>query len=355
MNRDPLGLWPASLFQGLSSGRLPQVGAPDETNPDLCNFHYGCERSANEGHFNAHAIYRIGKLSPASRCPLLQIVMPKSLKNIVMDMRSLEAFPKVATSVLSIANQPGVIPADVIEVVQTDAGITGKVLKLCNSAYYGFQREVGSLQEAGNMLGTDTLVNLVLTSSANKFFRSAGNVAPKRQEELWTSSITQALASRLIAKKFGYENPDRAYTAGLMQNIGTIVMDRFYTDELGHVLAEVQAGSSALAAERAVLGIHHAEIGARLATKWELPESLTDTIRFHHDPGNATIDPELACTVHLAETMMDIHTDADGTVVAPHEVCQAAFDLTGLTPEDFEVLQIELQAELIKAQALFSA
>ncbi len=281
--------------------------------------------------------------------------MPKSLKNIVMDMRSLEAFPKVATSVLSIANQPGVVPADVIEVVQTDAGITGKVLKLCNSAYYGFQREVGSLQEAGNMLGTDTLVNLVLTSSANKYFRSAGSVAPQRQEKLWTSSITQALASRLIAQKSGYEKPDRAYTVGLMQNIGTIVMDRFYTDELGHVIAEVEAGRSALAAERAVLGIHHAEIGARLATKWELPNSLTDTIRFHHDPANATVDPQLASTVHLAETMLGVHGQDEPASPAAHEVCEAAFELTGLCPDDFEVLQELLAEELHKAQDLFTA
>lgn len=296
--------------------------------------------------------------NPVIRTPcktLLNLSMPKSLKNIVMDMRSLEAFPKVATSVLSVANQPGVIPADVIEIVQTDAGITGKVLKLCNSAYYGFQREVGSLQEAGNMLGTDTLVNLVLTSSANKFFRSAGQVAPDRQEELWTNSITQALASRLIAKRFGYENPDRAYTTGLMQNIGTIVMDRFYNDELGHVMAEVQAGRSTIAAERAILGIHHAEIGARLATKWELPESLTDTIRFHHDPGNATVDRLLACTVHLAETMMQIPNEDGSPVNMAHEVSEAAFELTGLTPEDFVLLREELDVELKKAQALFTA
>ncbi len=281
--------------------------------------------------------------------------MPKSLKNIVMDMRSLEAFPKVATSVLSVANQPGVIPADVIDIVQTDAGITGKVLKLCNSAYYGFQREVGSLQEAGNMLGTDTLVNLVLTSSANKFFRNAGQVAPHRQEELWSSSITQALASRLIAQRFGYENPDRAYTTGLMQNIGTIVMDRFYNDELGHVKAEIQAGRSTIAAERAILGIHHAEIGARLATKWELPESLTDTIRFHHDPGSATVDRQLASTVHLAETMLQPLDENGEPKEMAHEVCEAAFELTGLCREDFEDLRVQLEAELKKAQDLFTA
>jgi HD-like signal output (HDOD) protein len=100
-----------------------------------------------------------------------------------------------------------------------------------------------------------------------------------------------------------------------------------------------------------VLGIHHAEVGARLATKWELPESLTDTIRFHHDPAGATVDPQLTSTVHLAETMLGVHGEED----LNYEVCQAAFELTGLGPDDFERLGMQLEAELTKAQALFSA
>ncbi len=277
----------------------------------------------------------------------------QNLKDIILEMRSLEPFPQVASAVLQLAGRSGVQPSEVIEVVQTDPGITGKVLKLCNSAYYGFQREVGSLREAGNMLGVDTLVNLVLTSSANKYFRDYGGAPQKVREALWTRSITQALASRLIATQQGYENPDRAYTAGLMQNIGQIVLDRFYAGESTRVEAEVACGRSVLQAERVVLGINHAEVGARLSTEWNLPSFLVDTIRHHHEPEKATIDPLLTSTVHLAETVLDLEP-ADKALRLPFEVSEAALELTGLDPADFESIQMQLELEMQRAQEMLA-
>ncbi|MCB9907104.1 MAG: HDOD domain-containing protein [Planctomycetes bacterium] len=275
------------------------------------------------------------------------------LKQIILDMRSLEPFPKVATAVLALASKPGVVPSDLIEVVQTDPGITAKVLRLCNSAYYGFQREVGSLYEAGNMLGLDTLVNLVLTSSASRYFRNYGGAGADRREDLWNRSITQALASRLIAQQYGYANPDRAYTVGLLQNIGEIVLDRFYEAEFRRVQAEVATGRSALQAELVVLGIHHAEIGARLTNEWNLPHYLVDTIRYHHSPQSATADPVLASTVHLAETMLDLGNPEIPRV--PHEVSVAALELTGLHPSDFDAIHLSLDREIKRATELIAA
>ena len=89
------------------------------------------------------------------------------LKDIVQDLRSLEPFPSVATRVLELASDEEVVPSELIEIIQLDPGLTAKVLRLCNSALYGFQREISTLQEAGNLLGVRALVNLVLTSSAN--------------------------------------------------------------------------------------------------------------------------------------------------------------------------------------------
>lgn len=274
--------------------------------------------------------------------------MPSQLKDIVLDMRSLEPFPKVAAAVLTLAGRPGVIPAEVIEVVQTDPGITAKVLKLCNSAYYGFQREIGSLQEAGNMLGVDALVNLVITSTANRYFRDLGSSKASVRDALWERSITQALASREIATRYGYESPDRAYTVGLLQNIGEIVLDRFYQADYHRVRAEVECGRSPLEAERAILGIHHAEIGARLSSEWKLPSFIVDTIRYHHSPTDAQVDPLLTSTVHLAETLLPL--DRDGLLRVPHEVSIAAMELTGLEPADIDGIQAGLAAELQKAQ-----
>ena len=127
--------------------------------------------------------------------------MQGTLKDIVSEIRSLEPFPGVALKVLELSGQKDVVPNELISIIQTDAGLTGKVLKLCNSAYYGFQREIASLQEAGNLLGVQTLVNLVLTSSTNRYFRDYGGAEDDASERLWRNSVATAIAARMIASR----------------------------------------------------------------------------------------------------------------------------------------------------------
>jgi HD-like signal output (HDOD) protein len=153
----------------------------------------------------------------------------------MFEMRSLEPFPGVAARVLEVAGRTEVVPSELIELVQTDPGITSKVLKLCNSAYYGFQREIASLHEAGNLLGVTTLVNLVLTSSAGKYFRDYGSAKNRSMEARWEQCVSNAIGARLIAKRHGKVDPDRAYTAGLLENIGHLVLDRFLDEAIEEI------------------------------------------------------------------------------------------------------------------------
>lgn len=285
--------------------------------------------------------------------------MSKHLREIVSTIKSLEPFPHVATRVLGLASQPQVIPDELIQLIQTDPGITGKVLKLSNSSFYGFQREIASVREAGNLLGVTTLVNLVLTSCAGKYFRNYGQNTTQDGAEgegsLWKRCMTIALASRIIAMRHNRVDPERAYTAGLLLNIGSIVLDRFYHDGTDAVSKEVSRGRPRIDAERRVLGVHHAEIGARLSTKWDLPPLMVDTIRFHHTPEKANLDPVLASTVHLAETVCAAHIAGDDAGALSYEVSQAAYELTGLSEDDFDSIESALDAEIERAADLFEA
>ena len=113
------------------------------------------------------------------------------------------------------------------------------------------------------------------------------------------------------------------------------------------------SGSSLLDAEKKVLGMHHAEIGARLTTRWSLPEVLVDVIRHHHQPELATEDAELAATIHLAEILtQEVQQgaeDADPNALL-YEVSEAACDLTGLGMSDLQDLVSLLSSELVKAR-----
>ena len=126
--------------------------------------------------------------------------MAQALYNVLEEIKSLEPLPQVAMRVLELSNHEDVVPGDIVAVIQTDAAITAKVLKLCNSAYYGFQREIATLTEAEVLIGVTPLANLVLTSCAGRYFRDYGHGDPHAAERLWEGSVATALAASRIAR-----------------------------------------------------------------------------------------------------------------------------------------------------------
>lgn len=276
----------------------------------------------------------------------------QTLHSILEDVKSLEPLPQVALRVMAISEQDDLVPADLVRVIQTDAGLTAKVLKLANSAYYGFRREIASLGEAGNLLGTNTLISLVLTSCAARYFRCYGAQGGTQAERLWERSLSTALASGLVASPRGSVERERAYTAGLLENVGHLVMARFLPDAEADLASAVAAGATRLEAEERVLGIHHAEIGARLAERWDFPELLVDAIRHHHEPSEAEIDPLLVSCAHLGEVIAQRLEERAGFAPAAYELAGSALHLTGIALQELDTLEVCVRAELERARDL---
>ncbi len=274
---------------------------------------------------------------------------------ILAEIKSLEPFPQVAMRVLQLSQSDDVLPREIIRVVETDPGITAKVLKLCNSAYYGFKRDVGSLFEAGNMLGVRTLVDLVITSSASRYFRNYGESKSDSSTDLWRRSITNAWAAQLLAETSGGVDKSRAYTLGLLQDIGHVVAERFVSARWEDIRGRVGEGANLLQAEAEVLGIDHAEIGARLASRWDLPEGLVDCIRWHHEPEQATVDPDLAWYAHLADAVTSTFfkaedADAEGVQEPTYALDPSAYASTGIEAAALGSIEEQLRASLEQAQ-----
>ena len=281
--------------------------------------------------------------------------MAAHIQHILADIKSLEPLPKVAMRVVEIASHDDVIPRDLVGVIETDAAVTAKVLKLCNSAYYGFKREIGSLPEAANLIGVTTLVNLVLTSCSGRYFRDYGQVDQTTSLRLWEESVVDAIASSLIARIDGKVDKNRAYTCGLLQNVGHLVMARHARATSLLVQAEVARGTGLLEAEAAILGLHHAEIGARLAEKWNFPDSLVDTIRHHHTPELATVDRRLASVTHLGEVVTHAFLRGNTLDENPYGLCEPAFEQAGIERASFDKLSDVLARELDKAREFLQA
>ncbi|MFT5050116.1 MAG: putative nucleotidyltransferase with HDIG domain [Chlamydiales bacterium] len=251
---------------------------------------------------------------------------------------------------MQVAGRADVMPSELVDVVQTDPGLTAKVLKAANSAYYGFREEIASLQDSGTRLGVNVLTNLIVTTCGGRYFRDYGQERDSEAVDLWTRCVTNALSAKLIARTHGNCDPELAYTAALLQDIGSIVVERFLAEFRDDIIDEAASCGSLLDAEQRILGLNHAEIGARLARRWKLPEVLVDTIRYHHTPDLATIDPILAGTTHLAETLswaVGAGAEIGGLTF---DVSAAALAITGLDMDSLRGLDEQLLGELERAQ-----
>jgi len=276
--------------------------------------------------------------------------MAQVLDELLEEIKSVEPLPQVATRVMQLAAQDDVVPRDLVAVIQTDAGVTAKVLKLRNSAVYGFKREIASLPEAGNRLGTSTLVNLVLTSCAGRYFRNYGFADPAATLRLWEQSVATAFAAQWVAARGSNVDRNRAYTVGLLENLGQLVLARFAQDHADELRGLVAAGRELLSAEREVFGVDHAEVGARLAEKWDFPELLCDAIRFHHEPDQARVDIAMADIGHVAE--MFVHRLGVGAAEGrlDYEWHAASLSRCRMASEQLQELDQTLRIELDKAR-----
>jgi HD-like signal output (HDOD) protein len=276
--------------------------------------------------------------------------MIQTLDEILSEIKNLEPLPQVAARVLALGAREEVIPRDLIAVIETDAAMTAKVLKLSNSAYYGFRRGIASITDAGNLLGVSALVNLVLTSCAAKYFRGHGAADERALQRMWEESVSNALAASLLARLSGTVDRNRAYTAGLLQNIGQVVLERHMQREEAQIERLVESGTARIAAERMVLGLDHAEVGARLCERWSFPEVLVDAVRFHHEPERATVDPVLACFVHLGEQVTMQAAREQDQLVREYALEGVALSRVGFEHDALAVIRGALVKEVEKAR-----
>lgn len=252
-----------------------------------------------------------------------------------------EAIPLPATTlqIIKLINDPRSTAEDVGGVLEMDQALTARVLRVANSAYYGVPRQVASARDAVVMLGHNTLRSLIFTASvAGVLGRKATGYA-LGSGDLWRHSINVATAARLVARVNHPEMAEEGYVAGLLLDIGKIVLDQYLQDDFGTANAlATEEGISFVEAEKRVFGADHAEIGSLLAEKWNLPPLLVEAIRYHHSPLDAELSPVLTSIVHVADlvaTELGIGIGSDGL---QYPSVGEAFELIGVEPEDYMVI-----------------
>ena len=234
--------------------------------------------------------------------------VPPSILDLITETCELPTMPDVLVKLNEAIADPDSSADDVARVIEKDPPIATNILKIVNSAYYGLQVRVSSINLAVSILGFTTTKKLALKAAV---FRSFGEASRGHEAfdapSFWKHSILTGILARSLGKasnKLDGVHAEDLYIAGLLHDIGKIVLVQSLGPTYAAVLNESREGARSIAEiEIDKLGYTHAEVGSVLAIKWFLPEDLTVAIRYHERPTNDPFYPELSSLVALADRM----------------------------------------------------
>jgi putative nucleotidyltransferase with HDIG domain len=253
--------------------------------------------------------------------------MGKDANELLNKVEDLPPLPAVAAKVMGMAEDDRTSAMDLAQVLATDQALTAKLIRISNSAYYGFARRISTVREAVVMLGFKQVRQVSVGASMMNAFKRNGFDDGFDLDLFWGHSVAVAVASEAIAKKNLGAKPEDAFTAGILHDIGRLVLRQVMPQEFAHAVALAKAGECPLhEAELFATGFAHDEIGQALGERWKFPGHLVDAVRCHHDDSLSAAADGLAGVVAEANRLM-LHYGLFCGYELPHG------DVPALSPE----------------------
>lgn len=257
---------------------------------------------------------------------------------LVADVVELVSPPDVCVRLLDLVQSGDASAAAIGEVVSQDPNLTARLLRLVNSSYYSLPGRVETVSRATTVVGTRELYSLVLAVSAVSTF-SRIPIRLVNMDTFWRHSIYCAISARYLARQCGVLHPERLFVAGLLHDIGTLVL---YSrlPEVCRDLLLLAGGDEAMVyeAELRDMGFTHAHVGGLLLATWHLPDALRDAVTWHHDPAGASRGRLEAAIVCLAEWLAN-RSGIGGFCESPEEpspMNPEVWDMLGLDEGGFD-------------------
>ena len=283
------------------------------------------------------------------------------LQRISQSLLNLPTLPTLAARLLELVDNPTTNASTLAQFVSQDQVITARLLKMSNSSYYGLGREITSVHQAVVMLGFDMVREISLGVSVINAFRSAKGLEGFDISGFWDHSSAVGLVARKIARGWLPELSSEAFTAGLLHDIGKVVLIQYLPEEFAQTLAIAKQEQRNLwEVERELFGTDHGQIGSWLANRWKLPKTLRAAMEFHHHLENAPVEARnLVGVVQLADLLCRLLKAGDGGNPAPPSISPELNDLLcswGMKPtmEGLRPLLAELVMELEQVSAMKS-
>lgn len=261
---------------------------------------------------------------------------------IIQSIKDLPPMPQVVIEIQQLISDLNSDISQLTSIIETDQAIAAKVLKMANSAYYGMSGKISTILQASILLGYQTLGEIVTMAGTSDILSGSMPGYGYDSQELWKHSLAVAFSAKMIAEIKNKDLIHEAHTAGLIHDVGKIILDRHILENMDQIsIYMVQEEKTFLEAERYVFGFDHAEIASELCRTWKIPEKISQAIRCHHQPSMSNGD-ELSHILHLADyiaTKGGISYDDDETF---SELETGTIDFIGLRQDEISDIMLKV-------------
>ncbi len=267
---------------------------------------------------------------------------PRELLRGYVEVSSL---PTIHLRLEEAINNPKKSMSDIAKVIREDPGLTARLLRIVNSAFYNFPSRVETISQAVTIVGTQQLSALALATSVMQMFKGIGEDLVN-MHSFWRHSIACGLAARLLAMFRRETNAERFFVAGMLHDIGRLVLYTKLTEPSKEMLLAAKNEKQLLyEVERQRLGFTHAVVGGVLLQTWKLPTSLEEIVMYHHNPKAATRFPVETALVHVADIIAHaMQLGSSGEIFVP-PLDQDAWDRLNLQPSILASVEEQLDRQ----------
>ncbi len=273
---------------------------------------------------------------------------PKILRHKVESINTLPTVPGVLKRLSAIIEKPRITIVEISAFISNDPALTTKVLKMVNSAIYGFPGRIASVSHATMLLGLNVIKGLLLGVSVFELMQ-------KTMNGLYEHSLACAIASRVIAQKRNLKEPEEVSVAGLLHDIGKVILVLEFAQEYEAAMKDALERKIAIVeAEKTQFSATHADAGGWLAEKWRFPRILIEVIEFHHRPALAKNAPLEAAIVHVADMLVRARGFGFAGEDFVPEVNPVAFELLKLSDQDIKDVLRETEDNMESAEDISS-
>lgn len=221
----------------------------------------------------------------------------EELNSLIERYGNIPAMPNIVVKALAIIKDDNSGVKELSNIVSYDQALATKVLKLVNSAYYGFPSQITSISKGLALIGMAQGKNLIIATAMKPMLTTKGG------KDLWRHAIRCAMACEFIAKDLNIMDSSEAFALGFLHDIGKVILTVLDTEKCVQIKQQVETlEKDELELEEKYFGVNHVDIGVALARKWQLPVLLINSIKYHHNPLASTM-PQISGLVYVADRL----------------------------------------------------